>query len=126
MATSSTGSGAWAQAGGSSPCVCMCERAAVASGPGQNDVRAGAWCRPGVPGVVPAGWKAGTQGSFQSAAHALKRVKQAVRVLSKLSFSCSARILKATLLFKQLRGLTFLMSDFRAEAPDMWLEALFP
>ena len=53
-------------------------------------------------------------------------VKQAVRVLSKLSFSCSARILKATLLFKQLRGLTFLMSDFRAEAPDMWLEALFP
>lgn len=81
----------------------------------------------GVPGAVPAGWKAGTQGNFQSAACVLKlEASKSVYVLSKLSFSCSARILKATLLFRQLRGHIFLMSDFRAEAPDMWLEALFP
>ena len=85
MATSSTGSGARAQAGGSSPCVCICERAAVASGPGQSDVRAGAWCRPGVPGVVPAGWKAGTQGSFQSAPHALKLESSKLYVCSQNS-----------------------------------------
>ena len=128
MATSSlTRSRARAQAEGSFPCVCTCEGATVASGPGWNGVRAGAWCRLGGPrGNLGRLEGRNTKHFSVCCLYTETRGKHICTCALKTLFFLQCSDLKVTLLFKQLRGLISLTSDFRAEAPDAWLETLFP